>query len=256
MAFVNLSLILGTALLAIPIVLHLVMRQRPKQLVFPALQFIKQRREANRRKLQLKQWLLLLLRCLAIALLALALARPSVPSAFLGNWLLMGTFALGLVLTLLLGILCLWQGRGRLLVGGFLGAAVLLGLALAITARLTLADSTGPSIGNQRAPVGAVIAIDTSPRMQYVHENRTRLDQAQEMADWVLSQLPDGSDVGVVDARPAPRAFTVDLSAAEAAIDRLDICYAPLAMPEVLSDAIELASTSSLAAKRSICSPT
>ena len=38
-------------------------------------------------------------------------------------------------------------------------------------------------------------------------------------------------------------------STAEAAIDRLDICYAPLAMPEVLSDAIELASTSSLGRK-------
>jgi len=40
MAFVNLSLLLGTMLIGIPIALHLVMRQKPKQLLFPAIRFI------------------------------------------------------------------------------------------------------------------------------------------------------------------------------------------------------------------------
>ena len=40
MAFLNLSLLAGGLLMALPILLHLVMRQRPKQLVFPALRFI------------------------------------------------------------------------------------------------------------------------------------------------------------------------------------------------------------------------
>jgi hypothetical protein len=52
MAFVNLSLLLGGALIAIPVVLHLIMRQKPKQLVFPAVRFIQQRRIANQRRLQ------------------------------------------------------------------------------------------------------------------------------------------------------------------------------------------------------------
>jgi len=49
MAFLNFSLLAGGLLVGLPILLHLVMRQRPKQLVFPALRFIQQRREANRR---------------------------------------------------------------------------------------------------------------------------------------------------------------------------------------------------------------
>ena len=81
MAFVNLSLLTGGMFVAIPVVLHLIMRQRPKQIVFPALRFIQQRRIANQRRLQLRHWLLLALRCGAIGLVALALARPSVASA-------------------------------------------------------------------------------------------------------------------------------------------------------------------------------
>ena len=78
MTFVNLSLLAGTLLIAVPIVLHLIMRRRPTRMEFPALRFIQHRADANRRRLQLRQLLLLLLRAGVIALLALALARPSV----------------------------------------------------------------------------------------------------------------------------------------------------------------------------------
>ena len=62
----------------IPIILHLIMRQRPKLLEFPALRFIQKRHDTNQRRLRLRHLLLLLLRAGAIALLALALARPSI----------------------------------------------------------------------------------------------------------------------------------------------------------------------------------
>ena len=62
----------------IPIILHLIMRQRPKLLEFPALRFIRKRHDMNQRRLRLRHLLLLLLRAGAIALLALALARPSI----------------------------------------------------------------------------------------------------------------------------------------------------------------------------------
>src|SRR5215470_9619298 len=93
MAFVNLSLLLGGAFVAIPIVLHLIMRQRPKQLIFPALRFIHERRLANQRRLQLRHWLLLALRCGAIGLFALALARPRVASGSVSSWLSAGLLA-------------------------------------------------------------------------------------------------------------------------------------------------------------------
>ncbi|NIL96404.1 MAG: hypothetical protein GTO53_05625 [Planctomycetales bacterium] len=74
--FVSPWLLTGGLLIGIPIVLHLVMRERPRPQVFPGLRFLRARREANRRRLRLRHLLLLLLRCAAIALLALAVARP------------------------------------------------------------------------------------------------------------------------------------------------------------------------------------
>jgi len=86
MTFVNFSLLAGTALVALPIVLHLIMRRKPKLLEFPALRFVRKRHDVNQRRLRLRHLLLLLLRAGAIALLAAALARPSVKfSGVLGS---------------------------------------------------------------------------------------------------------------------------------------------------------------------------
>jgi hypothetical protein len=77
MGFVTPALLAGTALIAVPIVLHLIMRREAQQLKFPALRFVQQRRNLNQHRLRLRHLLLLALRCAIIALLAFALARPS-----------------------------------------------------------------------------------------------------------------------------------------------------------------------------------
>ena len=245
MAFVNFSLIFGTLLLAVPIVLHLVMRQQPKQLVFPALRFIKQRQDANRRQLQLRHWLLLLLRCLAIALLAAALARPSVPSMALGNWIIVGILAALLLVVALLFVLALLQRRGGVTTAGFGIAALILAIALTVMLRLSLAPDRPSSIGDQRAPVAAALVFDSSPRMQYLWQNQTRLERAKEIAFWLTRQLPDNSEVAVVDSRPGGAAFAVDLAAAERSIERLDTTGIPLPLSSVVDKAIELSQSTS-----------
>src|SRR5262249_39226882 len=70
-------ILLGGALLAgIPILLHLIMRQKPKTLLFPAFRFLLQRHRTNQRKLRLRHIVLLALRITLIIALCLALARP------------------------------------------------------------------------------------------------------------------------------------------------------------------------------------
>ena len=91
MSFIHLSLIsIGSLFLAVPIALHLAMRQKARHQIFPALRFLQLRQMTNKRRLQLRQWLLLFLRCAAVLLLALALARPSVASSQLSQWLVTG----------------------------------------------------------------------------------------------------------------------------------------------------------------------
>lgn len=73
-------LIVGAALVGLPVVLHLIMKQEPKRLPFPAFRFLKQRLKTNQRKLRLRHFILLALRMLLIALFCLTLYQPSILS--------------------------------------------------------------------------------------------------------------------------------------------------------------------------------
>lgn len=77
MGFLTPVLLAGSALIAVPVLLHLIMRRQPEQHMFPALRFVQQRRESNRRRMRLRHLLLLALRCALIAGFAFALARPT-----------------------------------------------------------------------------------------------------------------------------------------------------------------------------------
>jgi hypothetical protein len=78
MTFIHGYLLGGLLLVGVPVLLHLIMRQKPRHLQFPAFRFLRQRHLINRRKLRLQHLLLLLLRMGVIAALCLALARPRV----------------------------------------------------------------------------------------------------------------------------------------------------------------------------------
>ena len=66
----------GLAALSVPIILHLIFKFRRKPVVFPTLRFLRITTQKNARRLRLKELLLLALRLLIFALLALAFARP------------------------------------------------------------------------------------------------------------------------------------------------------------------------------------
>jgi hypothetical protein len=76
--FINAGLAAGVALAAIPVILHLFMKQTPKIVTFPALRLVRERQRRSRKTLKVKNWLLLLARMALVALMALALARPRV----------------------------------------------------------------------------------------------------------------------------------------------------------------------------------
>ena len=97
MGAIHLSLIFGGGLLvAVPVLLHLTMRRKPKQLTFPALRFVQQRKQTNQTQLRLRHWMLLLFRTLAVLLLValMGLANLTAPADFLGSWLTIGVISL------------------------------------------------------------------------------------------------------------------------------------------------------------------
>ncbi|MDR3401771.1 MAG: BatA domain-containing protein [Chthoniobacter sp.] len=77
MAFLNPLLLFGILGIASPIIIHLLAKKKIKRVVWAAMRFLKNVVEKNQQRLTLEDLILLVLRCLLLAVLALALARPS-----------------------------------------------------------------------------------------------------------------------------------------------------------------------------------
>src|SRR5262245_14819804 len=73
--------LLGVAAAAVPIIIHLLLRQPPKPVTFPALQLVKKRHQTTVKRTRLRHLLLLALRVALLSLLGLALARPTLHSS-------------------------------------------------------------------------------------------------------------------------------------------------------------------------------
>ncbi|MHC4975560.1 MAG: BatA domain-containing protein [Planctomycetota bacterium] len=79
MAFLHpLLAIVGISGIAIPIVIHFLLRRKRKPVMFGAMRFVIEAYRQQRSRIQLEHLLLLLLRCLVILLVAIAIARPMV----------------------------------------------------------------------------------------------------------------------------------------------------------------------------------
>jgi hypothetical protein len=74
--FVNAALLSGLALASVPIAIHLLNRQRHRPMPWAAMRFVLSAYRRTRRRVQLENLLLLLLRTAAVAFLAFAIARP------------------------------------------------------------------------------------------------------------------------------------------------------------------------------------
>lgn len=66
----------GLLLASLPIIIHILNRRRFRTVEWAAMDFLLRAMRKNRKRLRFEQWMLLATRCLVLALLGLALARP------------------------------------------------------------------------------------------------------------------------------------------------------------------------------------
>src|SRR5688572_27556644 len=76
MGLLNPLLLLLGAAAAVPLLLHLLQRHQGPRFVFPALRYLRRAEKESARRIRLRQILLMLLRMVAILLIAFAAARP------------------------------------------------------------------------------------------------------------------------------------------------------------------------------------
>lgn len=240
MAFLNPFLLSALGLVAIPVILHLLLRPKPKQLIFPALRLIRERRKQNVRRFRLRHWWLLFLRMAAIGMIVFALTRPTLPAA---NYSFSRTELLTLITVTCAGIatyyliLNRWQRASlpryvfeyrRTSLRTWSTAAVLLALALAVgwpyQRRIRAEIKSPPTTRQLDIPVAAVFLFDSSLSMEYQYEGRTRLQVAQQLALDHLSELPSGSRVAVSDnASDDSVSFHPTLAIAQQRIESLEV---------------------------------
>ena len=81
MIFANPAMLWALLALAIPIAVHLFNFRRYRRVYFSNVNRLSELRSESRKQSNLRRWLVLLMRCVAVAALVLAFARPSLPSS-------------------------------------------------------------------------------------------------------------------------------------------------------------------------------
>src|SRR5437763_13502114 len=76
MSFLTPLFLVGLGALAIPVIVHLIQRERSRVVQFPSLMFVQKIPYQSVRRRRIRHWSLLLMRCAALLLIVLAFARP------------------------------------------------------------------------------------------------------------------------------------------------------------------------------------
>lgn len=220
MTFLHVSLLLGSIASFAPILFHLLGKRQPKTLEFPAIRFVRKTAVEAQRGWSVKRWLLLLLRVLMVLVLVMALASPRVATGLFANAAVGGLLAV-LAMLASAAALVLWgKRRGMLAISIPLTLAVGLWGAASYFGWAVLKRSDESPLSKADGPVAAALIIDTSPTMGYKYHNHTRLEDAKEMARWLMDRFPMGSQVAIIGNDGAIR-MNQDRLSAERQLDRV-----------------------------------
>lgn len=85
MSFLSPLFLFAVAAVGLPLIIHLLNLKKPQKVAFSTLAFFKELQKTTIRKIRIKRYLLLFVRLLAIACLALVLARPFLPPGLGGG---------------------------------------------------------------------------------------------------------------------------------------------------------------------------
>ena len=237
LSFLTPMLLGGAALVAVPLVLHLIMRRKPVKLEFPALRFLKERAVSNRRRLRLNHLLLLFLRMAALALLALALARPTLRGA---GWLADGEGPVAAVFVFDTAPRMLLREANRTRLEQAAKMAQVLFDKLPPTSKVAVLDTGGgppafsPTIAAASARIGRLTAATPAVSLAAAMQEGLRLLATAELSRhemYVFTDCSQGAWTGVppldnATSHPDTSVLYIDVGASSAqnfALDEVDL---------------------------------
>ncbi|MGB0774712.1 MAG: BatA domain-containing protein, partial [Akkermansiaceae bacterium] len=202
MLFLNSILLAGLAGVLIPIILHLIRRQAAKPLDWGAMRFLFDTVAMRKRRMEWEDMLLMATRCLLLALIALAIARPFVPPNSSVPWVVVLPLSL-LGVAAIAGSVVLSDRKPRWLVRLIGVVCILLAIAAVVWERRL-------NLKRFRLEGGRDVAlvIDASTSMTLPQGNQTSFEAAIEEAREIVKNSPRGTAFSVILGGPAPELKT------------------------------------------------
>ena len=239
MTFLNTAMLLGLVIVAIPIIIHLLNRRKARLVDWGAMRFLLASLAHRNRRIMIEEIILLAVRCLLLALLALALARPFLPSRTTIPW--------GLVLPAILAAAMLigsaaavWnRKKWRWILLGVAGGLIALS-AGASAMEYSFQKSNWSSPGGEK---DVVIIIDGSMSMSLAVEGKTNFQRAIDEARAVVSACRPADSVSIILGSSRPQVVignpTSDRKEIAAALAALSPGNGSMRVPEAMESAIQ-----------------
>jgi len=201
MTFLNWAMLAALAAVAIPILIHLLNRQKATVVDWGAMRFLLESLTSRSRRILIEEIILMALRCLAVALLVLALARPFMPSRSNVPWALV--LPMILMAAISAGIAAaVWSSkRTRWILLG-VGAVLFVGALSASGIEFWLQGKQWSLSGGER---DVVILIDGSTSMTIPVDGQTNFQRAVEEARAVVEACRPADAISILVAGPVPR---------------------------------------------------
>ncbi len=202
MLFRNPWLLAGLAGVLIPVILHLIRRQAAKPYDWGAMRFLFDTVAARRKRMEWEDFLLMVARCLLIALIALAVARPFVPPDSSIPWLFV--LPMGLIGMAAFGGSFVLSARKWKWLMRVLALLMVLGAGFLTWQEKNLNLNRFQT--SERRDVA--IVIDGSTSMLLRDGGMTAFERAIEEAKDFVKEAPKGTAFSVVLGGPAPELKT------------------------------------------------
>ncbi|MFT5469926.1 MAG: hypothetical protein ACI8UO_005049 [Verrucomicrobiales bacterium] len=201
MQFLNPALAFGLLAVAIPIIIHILTRQTGRTVDWGAMHFLKDSLVIRNRRIRLEEALLMASRCLLLALIAAALARPFIPPGVNVPWFFV--LPLFFIAAVCFGIaIVLWEVK--------LWRWILLATAIVATITVIVLIRYESVFNLSRFKSGGrqdiALIIDASTSMALETGGVSNFDRARREAETIVKRSPRGNTFSLILGGPTPSA--------------------------------------------------
>jgi hypothetical protein len=203
MTFINWSILIALLAVGIPILIHLFNRRKAKVIEWGAMRFLTGSLVNRRRRVLLEEVILLALRCLLVALVVLAVARPFSPVQAGISWLILLPLLIFASTVLAVATVMARSRRWRWLFYVTAAGVALLAIFYGYFEQL-LQSGRWASRGRQ----DVAIIIDGSTSMTLKSEGKRNFERAVDDCRSLIEKMGESDNVSIIVAGTTPRVET------------------------------------------------